>query len=286
MQFVHDLVAFRFLQYAVAAALLAAIPAGVMGSWVVVRRNTYVAGAISHCILAGIGLAVYLQRAHGIQWLSPAGGATLAAVGAALLVGLTTLRSRFRTDTVLSAVWAVGMALGVSLLAMTPGYQTDLMSYLFGNILMVGPSDLARMAVLNVVVIGLMALFYNRFLAIGFNAEMARLRGVRVEAFELLFMVLTALTIVLLVQVVGIVLALALLTLPGATAGLVARRLTAMIVLASLLAGAVSLGGLALSYGPGWPAGATIVELAALLYIGVAGVTGVRRRLRHHAAEP
>ncbi len=279
--FLHDLLTFRFLQYAVLAALLAAVPAGVMGCWVVVRRSTYVAGSISHCILAGIGLSVYLQRAHGVMWLTPPLGAALAAVCAALLVGFTTLRGRFRTDSVLSAIWAVGMALGVSFMAMTPGYQTDLMSYLFGNILMVGPAELGLMAVLNVVVAGVMALFYTRFLAIGFSAEMARLRGVRVERFELLFMTLTALTIVLLVQVVGIVLALALLTLPAATAGLVTRRLTRMIALAIVLAAGVTLGGLAISYGPEWPTGATIVELAAILYAGIALLTGMRRRFRH-----
>ena len=282
MTFLHDLAAFRFLQFAVLAALLAAVPAGVMGCWVVVRRSTYVAGAISHCILAGIGGAVYLQRVHGVAWMTPALGAAVAAVGAALLVGFTTLRSRFRPDSVLSAVWAVGMALGVSFLAATPGYQTDLMSYLFGNILMVGPADLWLMALLNAGVAGLMALFHDRFLLIGFNAEMARLRGVHVERYELLFMVLTALTIVLLVQVVGIVLALALLTLPGATAGLVTRRLGRMMALASLLVLVVSIGGLAASYGPGWPTGATIVELAAVLYVVMAVATGFRRRLHGH----
>ena len=278
MTFLHDLSTFRFLQYAVLAALLAAIPAGVMGCWVVVRRSTYVAGAISHCILAGIGAAVYLQRVHGVTWMTPALGAVITAVGAALIVGYTTLRSRFRHDSVLSAVWAVGMALGVSFLAATPGYQTDLMSYLFGNILMVGPAELWLMVLLNLCVVGLMALFHDRFLLIGFNAEMARLRGVHVERYELLFMVLTALTIVLLVQVVGIVLALALLTLPGATAGLITRRLGTMMALASLLVLGVAIGGLALSYAPNWPTGATIIELAAALYLGVAVVTGIRRR--------
>ncbi len=278
MQFCNDLAAFRFLQLAVAAGLLAAVPAGIMGSWVVVRRSTYVAGAISHFILAGIGLAIYLQRAHGVAWLTPSWGATAAAVAAALLVGLTTLRKRFRTDTVLSAIWAVGMALGVSLMALTPGYQTDLMSYLFGNIMTVGPQELRVMGLLNAIVIGLMVLYYNRFLAIGFNPEMARLRGVRVELYELLFMVLTALTIVLLVQVVGIVLALALLTLPAATAGLLVKRLSSMIALACVIAALVTIGGLAVSYGLDWPAGATIVELAALLYAGVALITWLVRR--------
>ncbi|MDD5707603.1 MAG: metal ABC transporter permease [Kiritimatiellae bacterium] len=272
--FFNDLRLYRFLQYAVLAGLLAALPAGVVGCWVVVRRTTYLAGAISHCVLAGVGLAIFLQRAHGVAWMSPALGALLAAVGAALLVGFVTLRGRHRADSVLSAVWAVGMALGVSFMAVTPGYQTDLMSYLFGNILMVTPRELILMAVLDVLVVGLVTLCYNRFLAIGFSVEIARLRGVRVVAHELLFMVLTAVTIFLLVKVVGIVLALALLTLPAATAGLLTSRLDRMILLAVLFGMAVTLGGLFVSYAPGWPAGATIVELAALVYVTVALATG------------
>ena len=277
--FFRDLAEFRFLQHALVAILLVSLPAGLMGSWVVVRRNTYVAGAISHCILGGIGLAVYLRGAHGVTWLTPALGASLAAVGAAVLVGWVTLSGRLRTDSVLSAVWAVGMALGVSFMAMTPGYHADLMSYLFGNILMVGESGLWTMAVLNVVVAVPMVLCHNRLLAIGFNAEMAYLHGVSVKFYELLFMVLTALTIVIMVQVVGIVLALALLTLPAATAGLIARSFKAMIALAVGLVFASSLGGLVISYAHDLPTGATIVELAALVYvIAAVSVRLVRRR--------
>jgi zinc transport system permease protein len=283
-QFLQDLQSYRFLQYAVLAGVLAALPAGVIGSWVVVRRTTYMAGAISHCVLAGLGLALFLRRAHGLRWMTPTLGAMLAAVGAALLLGVTTMRGRHRADSVLSAVWAVGMALGVSFMAVTPGYQTDLMSYLFGNILMVGPADLVLMGILGLTVLAVAYLCFDRFLTIGFSAEMARLRGVRVEAHEVLFMVLTAVTIVLLVKVVGIVLALALLTLPAATAGLLTRRLDRMMLLATLLATLVVLGGLALSYAPEWPAGATIVELAALVYMTVALLTRGRRRYASHSA--
>lgn len=282
MNLLRDLLEYRFLQYAFLAGLLAALPAGIVGSWVVVRRSTYLAGAISHCVLAGIGLAIYLQRTFGIQWLSPTLGALLAALGAALLVGATTLRGRHRSDSVLSAVWVVGMALGVSLIGMAPGYKVDLSSYLFGNILMVTPADLKWMLALGLLVVVVAIACYHRMLAIGFNAEMARLRGVRVELYERIYLLLTAMTIVLLVKVVGIVLALALLTLPAATAGLMTRRLDRMMPLASILCMLVTLGGLALSYQPEWPAGATIVELAALCYVLVALVTGHWRR--HPAA--
>jgi zinc transport system permease protein len=276
MTFLHDLLRFPFLQYAVLAGALAAVAGGVVGSLVVVRRTTYLAGAISHCVLAGLGLARYLQRACGVEWFTPMLGAALAAVAAAALISWLTVRHRQRTDTALSMVWAVGMAIGVSFLAATPGYQDDLMSYLFGSLLLVDPSELALMAGLDVLVLALVGLFYNQLLAIGFNADHARLRGVRVALFETGFLMVTALTVVLLVKISGIVLALALLTLPAATAGLLVRRLLPMMAVSVGVCFAVTLGGLALSYGPEWPPGATIVEVAAAAYLLAVGVRHVR----------
>jgi len=280
MTFLHDLLRFPFLQYAVLAGALTAVAGGVVGSLVVVRRTTYLAGAISHCVLAGLGLARYLQRGCGISWFTPMLGAALAAVAAAALIAWLTMRQRQRIDTALSMVWAVGMAIGISFLAATPGYQDDLMSYLFGSILLVDPAELALMAGLDALILLAIGLFYNQFLAIAFNADHARLRGVRVALFETIFLLLTALTVVLLVKVAGIVLALALLTLPAATAGVLTRRLVPMMALAAGICFDMSCGGLALSYGPEWPPGATIVELAAGGYLVAVGI----RKLRRHAA--
>jgi zinc transport system permease protein len=276
--FLHDLLRFPFLVNAVLAGALAAVAGGVVGSLVVVRRTTYLAGAISHCVLAGLGLARYLQRGCGVSWFTPMLGAALAAVVAAGVIAWLTVRQRQRTDTALSIVWAVGMAVGVSFLAATPGYQDDLMSYLFGSILLVDPVELGLMALLDAVVLLVVGLFYNQLLAIGFNADHARLRGVRVALFETVFLLLTALTVVLLVKVAGIVLALALLTLPAATAGQLARRLLPMMALATGIGFAVTLGGLALSYRPEWPPGATIVEVAAVAYLAAVGVRRLRSR--------
>ena len=277
MIFFHDLQRFPFLQSAVLAGALAAVAGGVVGSLVVVRRTTYLAGAISHCVLAGLGLSRYLQRGCGIAWFTPMLGASLAAVAAAALIAWLTVRHRQRIDTALSMVWATGMAIGVSFLAATPGYQDDLMSYLFGSILLVDPSELMLMAGLDLLVLVVIGLFYNQMLAIGFHADHARLRGVRVALFETVFLMLTALTVVLLVKVSGIVLALALLTLPAATAGLLVRRLVPMMVVAAVICFAVTVGGLALSYGPEWPPGATIVEVAVAGYLAAAGVRRLRR---------
>jgi zinc transport system permease protein len=268
--FFRDLLNYPFLVNAVAAAVLASVAAGVTGSLVVVRRSTYLAGAVSHSILAGLGLARLLQRRFGFEGLTPMGGAVLVAIGVALLLARLTTRGKHRPDTVLSAVWTGGMALGVSFVAATPGYQDDLMSYLFGSILLVSGGDLVWMAVMDVLIVGVMALCYNRFLAIAFDEELARLRGVNTAAYETVYHVLTALTVVLLVRVAGIVLAIALLTLPAASAGLVTRRLDRMMAVAVAFGIGISLLGLAASYAPGWPPSATIVELAVMVYLAVA----------------
>jgi len=278
MTFLADLQQHLFLQTAAAACLLAAIASGVVGSLVVVRRTTYTAAAVSHCVLAGLGLARLLQRRFDIAWFTPMLGAVATAVAVALILAGLNERGGQRRDAVLSVLWSVGMALGITFLALTPGYQEDLGGYLLGSILLVGRGDLALMALLDAVVLGVVLLFYNRLLCVAFNEELARLRGLRVRFYETVIHLLTALTVVLLVQVAGIVLAVALLTLPAATAGLLTRRLDRMMALAVALAAVVSLGGLALSYVPELPPGATIVELAAGLYVAVLGANRLLRR--------
>ncbi len=272
LSFFKDLWGYPFLVNAVLAAVLASVAAGLTGSLVVVRRSTYLAGAVSHSILAGLGLARLLQRRFGFDGLTPMMGAVSIALAVALLLSWLTTRGKHRPDTVLSAIWTGGMALGVSFVAATPGYQDDLMSYLFGSILLVSGQDLIWMATMDIVILGVMALCYNRFLAIAFNEELARLRGVHTAVYEVVYHVLTALTVVLLVRVAGIVLAIALLTLPAAAAGLLTRRLDRMMAAAVGIGVVISLLGLAVSYGPGLPPSATIVELAVLFYLAAAGI--------------
>jgi len=277
IEFFTDIRHAPFIVNALLAAVLAAVAAGVVGSLVVVRRSTYLAGAVSHCVLAGLGLARLLQRRFGVEWFTPMVGALLAALVAALILARFTARGSQRTDTVLSAVWTGGVALGVSFIAMTPGYQDDLMSYLFGAIVLVTQEDLLWMVALNVVTLVTVCVCYSRFLAIAFNEELARLRGVNTLRYEVVYQVLTALTVVLLVRTVGIVLAIALLTLPAATAGMLTRRLDRMMLVAIGIGVAVSILGLAVSYSPGLPPGATIVELALVVY-GVVMVVTRRRK--------
>lgn len=266
-EFFEALWSYGFLQRALLAGVLASIACGVVGTYVVVRRITYLAGGIAHCVLGGMGAAMYLNKVHGLTWCTPLGGAIVAALAAAGIIGIVSLRFRQREDTIISALWAIGMAAGVLFLWGTPGYQEDLMSYLFGNILLVSASDLWLIAVLDVGVIAVSLLFYKQFLAVCFDEEFGRTRGVRVEAYYMLLLGLTALTVVLLVTVVGIVMVIALLTLPVAIAGLLARRMWQMMMLAAVVSTLLTTGGLVVSYGPDLPPGATVIVLAGAMYL-------------------
>jgi zinc transport system permease protein len=265
--FFSDLPRYPFLQYALLAGVLASVACGIIGSYVVTKKISYIAGSIAHTVLGGLGAARYFQVVHHWDWFDPLYGAVLASLLAALFIGLVSMRARQREDTVIGALWAIGMAAGILFISQTPGYNEDLMSYLFGSILMVSSQDLWLIAGLDVLVVVIGALFYNQFLALCFDEEFARLRGIRVEFFYLLLLCLTALTVVLLVTVVGIIMVIAIITLPAAVAGEFTKRLWHMMVLSALLTVFFTTSGLALSYGPNLPAGATIIVIAGAAYL-------------------
>ncbi|RLC27895.1 MAG: metal ABC transporter permease [Deltaproteobacteria bacterium] len=280
-EFLTDLQCQPFLRYALLTGVLASVACGVVGTYVVARRISYIAGGISHSVLAGMGAARYLETVHHWTWLHPLHGAVAAALAAALVIGVVSMRAREREDTVIGAVWAVGMAIGVLFIFKTPGYNQDLMGYLFGNVLMVSPDDLRIIAGLDILVVSVGLLFYNRFLAVCFDDEFARLRGIHVGRYYLALLCLTALTVVLLVTVVGIIMVIALLTIPAAVAGRFSRNLFQMMLLSTGFTILFTTAGLALSYGPDLPAGATTIVLAGGVYIGVLTVSFfVRRRQR------
>ncbi len=271
---------YAFLQYALLTGALASIACGIVGSYVVARRITYVAGAISHFILGGMGAARYLQVVHDWMWLEPLHGAIASALLAAVIIALVSFHARHREDTVIAALWAIGMAVGVLFISQTPGYNQDLMSYLFGNILMVTPGDLWLIAALDVLVVLIGVVFYNQLQAVCFDEEFARLRGVNVELFYIILLCLTALTVVLLVTVVGIVMVIALITLPAAVAGHFAKTLGRMMIAATICCLLFTTLGVAISYGPNLPAGATIIVLAGLVYLLVTIPSHIFRRWR------
>lgn len=272
IEFVQAVAEFSFLRNALIAGLLASVACGVIGSFVVARRITYVAGGIAHSVLGGMGLVGYLVAVHQWDFLHPLHGAIAAAIIAALVIGWVSLRARQREDTVIGAVWAVGMALGVLFISQTPGYNQELMSYLFGNILMVSNSDLVTLAVLDLLIISLTWLLYHRFLAVCFDSEFARVRGLKVDLYYMLLLCLTALTVVVLVTSVGVVMVIALLTLPAAAAGCFTRTFFRMMLGAIVACLFFTVIGLAVSYQSDLPAGATIILVAggsyALILLG------------------
>ena len=259
-EFLDALTRHAFLQHALIGGLLASLGCGVIGSYVVVRRIGFLAGGIAHSVLGGMGAALYFG-------FDPIIAAFVTAIVAALIIGLVTLHGGEKEDTLIAALWAAGMAIGIIFLSLTPGYNTELMSYLFGNILMVSRRELWLMGMMDVVILGLVGLFYKQFLAVSFDEEFARLRGVPVTLFYLLLLVLVALTVVLLIQVVGLILVIALLTIPAAIAGHYMRTLAGMMVVGALLGMLFSSGGLLLAWRPDLPPGPVIILLAAISYI-------------------
>ncbi len=267
-----------FVMYAFLTGILASVAFGIVGTYVVARRISYIAGAIAHSVLGGIGVALYAEKVHGIWWATPMLGAVVSAVAAAMVVGLVSLYSSEREDTVIGAIWATGMAVGLLFIARTPGY-IEPMSYLFGNILLITRRDLWIVLGLDAVVVVLGVVFYHKFLAVSFDEEFARLRGIHVHFYHLLLLCLTALTIVLLVRVVGIVMVIALLTLPAAVAGQFSRRLWQMMLLSVVFCLFFTTMGLAVSYTHNLESGPTIIVLAAAVYLVVTVALRLKKSL-------
>ncbi|QBG46191.1 metal ABC transporter permease [Verrucomicrobia bacterium S94] len=266
-EFFQALFQHSFLQHAFLAGLLVSISSGIVGTYVVTRRITYLAGGIAHCVLGGMGCARYLQTVHNWQFMTPLFGALLAALLAAFIIGWVNMKAKERIDTVISAFWGMGMAIGILFIAKTPGYSEDLMSYLFGNILLVTSGDLLAIAGLDLFIAAIALLFHKQFIAVCFDEEFARLRGINTQLFYFLMLALTALTVVLMVSIVGIVMVIVMLTLPAAIAGRFCRRMGSMMALAAGICALLTFSGLGLSYGPDLPAGATIIVLTGIAYL-------------------
>ena len=269
-----------FLRRVLLGGVLGGVACGVMGSYVVSRRITSIAGGVSHSALGGIGIAAYLMVTRGWQWLNPLYGAVAAAILSALIIGVVSVRARQREDTIISAVWAVGMAVGILFIQKTPGYAVDLMSYLFGSIGLFSWSDIWVMAITDAVILCVVFVFWKPLLAVCFDSEFARLRGIRAERYYLLLLCLTALTVVSLLRVMGTVLLIALLALPAAAAGHFTRTLWQMMVWGVVCSIVLTVIGLAMSYSLGLPPGATIALAAGAFYLVTAAAARLASRGR------
>lgn len=273
LPFFRDMATNPFLATGLAAALLASLACGLVGPYVVSRRIVFLSGAIAHIAVGGVGLSIFLSTVYPEYFsaLTPLAGSIVAALAAAILLAWMRRRSGERIDTLIGALWALGMSVGILLIKLTPGYQTELMSYLFGNLVLVSPESVKLLLALTVVVVVAILLFHKRLLAVILDEQQAELQGVNVLTTEMLLLSLVALTVISLTQVVGLILVIALLSLPAATVGHHVTRLAPMMGLATLLCALlttvprIAVYGTAISPEPAIVMTAVVVYLLSLL---------------------
>jgi zinc transport system permease protein len=250
---------YEFMRNALAAGLLASVICGIMGTLVVVNRIVFLSGGIAHAAYGGIGLSLFLGWPYMI-------GTIGFSLTAATVMAAVSLKARHRADTIIGVIWALGMAIGIILLDLTPGYNVDLMSYLFGSILAVPGSDLWVMLIVGMLITGFVIYFYKDLLAISYDEEFARIRGVPIRTLYFALVGLLALTIVMVIQIVGLILVIALLTIPPFIVEKYAKSLWQMMVGSSLLGAVFTVSGLWLSYAFNLTSGACIILVSGIAF--------------------
>jgi zinc transport system permease protein len=255
-----DALSFEFMQNALIAGLLVSFASGIIGSLIVVNRMVFLAGGIAHTAYGGIGIAIYFGLPIFL-------GASIFASAAALLMAFITLRQRNRIDTFIGLIWAVGMAIGIILVDLSPGYNVDLLSYLFGSILAVSTEDLYYMGSLLFVTVVIVTFWYRDILAVSYDSEYAALRGINVPFFYTLILVLSALTVVIAIKVVGLILVIAMLTIPIYIAEKLSNSLASMMFISGVLSSFFTIVGLVLSYNYDLTSGASIIIISAVSLI-------------------
>lgn len=259
-ELLNILTEFSFLKFAFLAGLLSGVATGITGSFVVVKRISYIGGGISHAVMGGLGIAYFAG-------INPMYGALAFALFSAVIISLVKMNLRQNEDTVISALWSIGMATGLIFAFITPGYNVNLLSFLFGNILMVTSENLVLLLILDVIIITVVSLFYKQLVFICFDEEYARIRGLKVDLLYFILISLIALTVVVLVQTVGVILVIALLTLPSAIAAIFTKRIKKMIVASILLNYLFIFTGIFTAFLADLPAGATIILITGAGYL-------------------
>lgn len=253
-----EILEYAFFRNALAGVVLISVATAIIGTYIATRRMVFIAGGVTHACFGGLGLGYFLG-------VNPLIMATVFAVGGSL--GADWLnRRRVRQDTAVGVVWALGMALGVLFIFLTPGYAPELNTFLFGNVLTITQVDLWLFLALVVVLTAGWAAFRRQIIAVSFDADFARTRHLPVRTVEMVMTVLIAVTIVLTIRMIGIMLLMSLMTLPQITAELAARRYSRVQALAAVLSVAGGVGGLFLAYFISVPASAAIVLLLVAFY--------------------
>ena len=254
-----DALQYEFMRNALAAGLLASVICGIMGTLVVVNRIVFLSGGIAHAAYGGIGLSFFM----GWPYLVGTLGFSLTA---AMIMAAVSLKAKHRADTIIGVIWAVGMACGIILLDLTPGYNVDLMSYLFGSILTVPQADLWSMLTVGALITVFVIYCYKDLLAISYDEEFARIRGVPIRALYFALIGLLTVTIIMVIRVVGLILVIALLTIPPFMVEKYAKSLFQMMLGSSLLGAVFTICGLWLSYAFDLTSGASIILVAGIAF--------------------
>lgn len=248
---------YNFLVNASIGAILSGIACGVVGSYIVARRLVFLSGGITHSSFGGIGIAYYMG------W-NPILGALVFAILSALGIEYMSGRGKLKEDSAIGILWSLGMAVGIIFVFLTPGYAPNLMTFLFGNILLVSGQNLLWLAMLDIIIIGIFALFYRPIIYTALDREYAKSAGMPVRLISYAMMIMLSTTIVLNIKVVGIMLLISLLTMPVAIVGSLTHNLKKIMVYSSITAAGATLLGILISYHVNIPSSATtIVALAA-----------------------
>jgi len=250
---------YDFMQHALMAGLLASLICGIMGTLAIVNRLVFLSGGIAHAAYGGIGLSIFM----GWSFLF---GTIVFSIAMAILMAFIALRNKERSDAIIGVIWASGMAVGIVLVDLTPGYQVDLMSYLFGSILTVPKTELIAMGGMACFICIFVSLFYDNIVAVSYDEEFSRVRGVYVKSLYFSMIIMLAVTIVLVIQVVGLILVIALLTIPAYIMEQYAKSLFQMMIGAIILGSLFSIVGLFLAFKFNISAGASIILIASLVF--------------------
>lgn len=261
---------YQFFINALIGILLISVAAAMVGTYIVTRRLVAISGGITHACFGGLGLGCFL----GVNPMLPAG---IFAIGSALGVEWLSTRYRVREDSAIAVVWAVGMAVGVVFVFLTPGFVPELNSFLFGNILTISRPDLWIFAAYLALLGGFFAWKYRQIVACAFDPDFARVSHLPVRFVNTAMTVLVALCIVLTIRLVGIMLLMSMISLPQLTAEVFARRFSGMMALSVVVSVACCLAGLFLATVVDVPCSALIVMVMALVFAAGRVIHSLRR---------
>lgn len=277
IDYLTGLLSYEFMRNALLASVLVSIACGIIGTLVVLNRIVSISSGIAHAAYGGVGIAYYLG-------FDPVWGAIGFGLISSVAMGLVHRNSRQRSDTIIGVMWAIGMAIGIIFVSLSPGYKADLMSYLFGSILAISNQDLWLMLAIAVIVVLFVRVFYRPLFSISFDETFAIVRNIPVNFIYLMMISLTGLTVVISMRVVGIIMVIALLTIPPAIANLFFEDIRKIMVVSILLSMLFCVTGLLVSYAINLPSGAVIILVAGLAYVLAESIKWLQLKIATKAA--